>query len=344
MSPEIVRVGPDHELFAAWCRAYAVADRFGREETAATWQPSELAVVIGKPTSGAEERAYAAVLDGEVVGAGWLRLSLLDNRHRAEIQVGVVPDRRRRGIGTALLGHLAQVARAQDRTVLGAEVAWPLDRGTAGGMRQDPGSPGVAFAWARGFAMVLDDVQRTLWLPIADDRLAELAAVAAQRHASYRLRSWSGRIPDELIAGWTALEASLDTEAPTGGLDVEERAVDVAAERQEEARREAMGRESVHSVALDADGQVVAYSHLVLPRAEPGRAYQWGTLVHRRHRGHRLGLAVKVANLQRLQVEWPDIDRIVTYNADVNSHMNAVNELLGFVATERLGEFQRTLA
>ena len=50
----------------------------------------------------------------------------------------------------------------------------------------------------------------------------------------------------------------------------------------------------------------------------------------REHRGHRLGVAVKVANLRLLQRERPDITRLTTYNAEVNSHMIGVNEALGF--------------
>ena len=46
---------------------------------------------------------------------------------------------------------------------------------------------------------------------------------------------------------------------------------------------------------------------------------QWGTYVHRDHRGHRLGAAVKVANLRAVQRERPDILRIDTVNAETNS-------------------------
>jgi hypothetical protein len=86
---------------------------------------------------------------------------------------------------------------------------------------------------------------------------------------------------------------------------------------------------------------VVAYTMIQVDRA--GRAFQWGTLVRGADRGHRLGLAVKVANHRMLQDRRPDLRRVSTYNAEVNAHMVAVNELLGFRPVERLGEFQRRL-
>ena len=54
------------------------------------------------------------------------------------------------------------------------------------------------------------------------------------------------------------------------------------------------------------------------------------TLVHPEHRGHRLGLAVKLANLEALAHEAPLVRRIVTGNARVNAPMIAVNDLMGF--------------
>ena len=55
------------------------------------------------------------------------------------------------------------------------------------------------------------------------------------------------------------------------------------------------------------------------------------------------GLALKGHNLRHLQETRPDIGEIRTWNAEVNTHMVAVNEVLGFRAVERLGEFQKHL-
>jgi hypothetical protein len=63
--------------------------------------------------------------------------------------------------------------------------------------------------------------------------------------------------------------------------------------------------------------------------------------VRRSARGHRLGLALKVANLRLLQRERPDILSVTTYNAEVNAHMIGVNQRLGFRPVARLGEFQK---
>ena len=89
---------------------------------------------------------------------------------------------------------------------------------------------------------------------------------------------------------------------------------------------------------------MVAYTDLAVTVHEPGRAYQWGTLVRPEHRGHRLGLAVKVANLRLLQRERPrDHGRWSPTTPTVNAPMIAVNELLGFEPSARLGELQKRL-
>jgi hypothetical protein len=100
-----------------------------------------------------------------------------------------------------------------------------------------------------------------------------------------------------------------------------------------------------HTVALDRAGTVVAYTQLVVPAPEQPFIFQWGTLVHRAHRGHRLGMAVKLANHRSLQTNV-DVTgrRVVTWNAEVNDHMIGINERLGYTKAARNGELQKKLA
>jgi hypothetical protein len=58
--------------------------------------------------------------------------------------------------------------------------------------------------------------------------------------------------------------------------------------------------------------------------------YQLITAVIREHRGHRLGLLLKTAMLERLAVAEPALERIVTGNAVGNQWMIAINEQLGY--------------
>ncbi len=52
------------------------------------------------------------------------------------------------------------------------------------------------------------------------------------------------------------------------------------------------------------------------------------------HRGHRLGLLVKVVMLEWLTEAEPAIRRILTGNAGANAHMIAINERLGFAVVD----------
>ena len=337
MTLEIAPVDPsDAAAFAAWHRVYELSTRHELGEVATPWQLEELRATMQAPGRHSWSGAWSALLGGQAVGAGWMRTPLLDNLELAELDVHVLPDHRRRGIGTDLLALLEDEARSRGRRVLTGLSSWPYDAGSDG-----RGAAGPEFARARGFDLALSEVQRELLLPVDDDLLAALADDAARAHPAYTLRSWSGPVPDDLLQGWAEITSTLATEAPTGDLELEPEAVSTEAVREREDTIARQGRTKYNTVALSESGEVVAYSDLATTVHEPGRAYQWGTLVRREHRGHRLGVAVKVANLRLLQRERPDITRLTTYNAEVNSHMIGVNEALGFRPVARLGDFQK---
>lgn len=326
----------DDAAFRAWHAVYLAAEHAAGEGIASPWQLEELRAAMRDSGAGNRQLGWSGLVDGEVVTAGWTRMPLLDNLERAELSVHTHPAHRRRGHGSAMLAHVEDAVRTHGRTVLGAEAVWQPGSGPDG-----VGEPGPEFARARGYALALCDVKRVLALPVDGAVLDALAAGAAPRHEGYTLRSWVGPVPDDLLMGWARLTSSLATEAPTGELRLEAESADPAVVRDGEALAARQGRTKYNTVALDPAGDVVGYTDIATTVHEPGRAYQWGTLVRRDARGHRLGLALKVANLRLLQAEAPDVTTLTTYNADVNRHMIEVNERLGFVPVARLGEFQK---
>lgn len=328
---EIVAIEPDGRLYDAWYDVYRLCDVHGREASALPRSRHELRALLHRPMPRSEKRAYALLEDGVVVGGGWLYLHLVDNTNRAEVEVWTHPDHGRRGHGSRILAHLERVAEAEGRSVLGAEVPWALSS-------EEPVGCRTSFMRAHGYELVLADVQRRLALPVPEEHLAALVPQVD----GYAVQTWAGPVPDALVAEWADVVASLETEAPMGDLDYEQVTPDVEEIRAGERLSEEQRRVSVAAVAVRPDGRIAAYSEIYVGAEDP-IAYQWGTLVRREDRGHRLGLAVKVANLRLLQSRFPHVASVSTYNAASNVHMIAVNEALGFVPTERLGEFQKRL-
>lgn len=109
------------------------------------------------------------------------------------------------------------------------------------------------------------------------------------------------------------------------------------------ARMTTTGRRRYTTLAIDSEGVVVAHTDLVLPKQEAHEVLQWGTLVRRDHRGHRLGAAVKVANLLAVQADHPERTTVSTSNAEVNEAMVGINDRLGFEAVAACPAFQRRL-
>lgn len=337
MSPlQISRIDVhDDAALAAWHGVVSRADQHDRGEAATTWTLPELAAELRSGRRARSTAAYVGTVDGAAVAFGITISPMLDNTTTADVGIAVDPAVRRRGHGSAMLAHLVTELASQGRSTVRAEVDWPWSSPQDGA-----GSPGVEFARHHGFVLGNLEVMRLLRLPVADDVLDGLEPEIGE----YALRSWTGPVPQDLLQAWAEMEASLTTEAPTGDLQVEAQVADAAAVREGEQLLAAQGRTAYRAVALAPDGAAVGYTEVVTTVHEPGRAYQWGTLVHGDHRGHRLGLALKVAALRRLQSEVSPagpVDHVLTWNAESNTHMVGVNERLGFVPVEWCGVFER---
>lgn len=252
--------------------------------------------------------------------------------------VQVRRDVRRQGVGTALWNEVSRIARDHGRTTL---LGWTNHR-----IGEPAAGPAIAPTTGSGFlptdatsrfaqslGLTLEQVEREsrLDLPVPAHRLQTLRAQAeAHARPDYRLESWTGPAPERYLEGIAAMQQVISTDAPTGGVAWEGEVWDAARVRRREETLEQSGTSYVTIAVEEHTGEVVGLTAIIARHEHPHRPDQWETVVASAHRGHRLGLWIKVANLELLERELPGARFVRTWNADENDRMLGINTALGF--------------
>ncbi|MEO7980326.1 MAG: GNAT family N-acetyltransferase [Sporichthyaceae bacterium] len=285
---------------------------------------------VTTPMPGSEVHLAVAEVDGQLVGWLGLYLSTRENLDACPAELAVHPDHRRRGHGRALVDEWARRAEACGRSRLLTEAAE---------------GAGAACAAALGFRDVLADTQRRLDLTALDEtRLADLLADARAHAAGYTLVRWIGASPAEHLPGMAALQSRMTTDAPLDDLSWEQEVYD--ADRLRENERIWVDRDTrlcTTAVVHDATGDLVGSTTAVLFADCDDGAYQWQTIVSPEHRGHRLGMLLKIENLAFLRAHEPALRTVDTWNADSNAHMLRVNLAMGFEVVRRWSEYEKAV-
>jgi GNAT superfamily N-acetyltransferase len=280
----------------------------------------------------------AARVGGRVVGGAIIGLPVVDNRHLLQFEAYAHPDHRRRGVGRALLAEIRQLARDEQRRTL-----------VSGANRAVPGGParsdaGARFLTAMGFAPALESLERRLDLPAVDPAQEQrLLADCLPHAADYEFLSWVGPTPEPLAGGVAYLVSRLNTDAPTGAIEIAESTLDAARLQADERVTMAVGTHLVAAAARHrATGDVAALTRVdVRPVGDHGSI--WVTIADPRHRGHRLGTIVKIEVHRLVRRSFPELRYIYTGNADENTHMVAINERLGHAAFQAATIYQLAL-
>ena len=304
-----------------WCDVLVAHEQAVFGDKGSPWTLAELRQQAVDPDF---HKVSLGWLDGDrVVGSAAITLPVRDNLANAYLDLVVHPDHRGRGIGQAPLGRLEQVAAAHGRSTMMVESQWRVGE-----------DPSASFASRNGYAAAQIVVRSELALPGS----LPLWDVAG----GYEVLSMLDELPEGWLADLAVLIARMSTDTPLGDLALEPEVWDAERVRTENRQRLASGRRVVESVVRHLDsGALVAFTELAVSEGSPQLAYQLSTLVLPEHRGHGLGLAVKLANVAALQRFLPEVTSVRTWNADDNRHMLAVNDALGFVPDGFLSEWQK---
>lgn len=330
--------------------AEAVGSReqeFSAAELLPSWQDPQL-----------PKRALLARIDGAVVGCAVYEVTAGDATE-CWVSVSVGSAYRRRGIGGRLLGAILEIVRAEGHRVVQGYVlgtAFPAAAAGPGASVRHLPSPtgfggvpadaaGTRFALAHGFT--LEQVERVsrLGLPLAPGTLEAVVAGAASLAGDhYEVVLWEGATPERWLADVAEMFTRMSTEYPSANLEVTQDLWDSERVRLHNDREAANPRHTLIASALHVpSGHLVGYTALSVPPESLRAVSQEDTIVLAEHRGHRLGMLLKAANLHQLAERYPHHPAVITYNAEENRPMLAVNEALGFVAIGYEGLWKRML-
>ena len=292
--------------------------------------PAGYAAMLRHGWDGDPPTAYVGRIGGEVVGILTVELPTYDNTSSAWVEVDVHPEHRRKGYGTELLEFGLAVARSNDRRTVGAG-SWDL-----------PGP--AAFAARHGFERKLVEVMRRQVIADADwDTLDKLYDDALEHAAGYELLRLVGPAPDDLLDAIVTMTAAIN-DAPLDDLDWEDEVFTPERVRAFEAAMAGRDR-TVYRVAArhKETGELGGHSQVAVEHERPEIGWQLDTAVLEAHRGHRLGLLLKIDVLRWLRDTEPQLTTVDTWNAESNAHMIAVNEAMGYQVVARSIDYQHKL-
>lgn len=332
-------IGPDGATFAEMARVANDIEAASLGNYDLAYEPDEMLPLYRNEYE--PRRVFIARVDGRIVGRAVHELQSGQDVRSAWLSAEVLPGFRRHGIGAALYDTVAGIAIAERRSVLQGFAF----HGTAAGERVvSPTGFGsvpvdddaTRFAVARGYKLAQVDRMSRLSLPVDIPPM--------DPPPGYDLEFWEGPTPRNRLEDVAMMQARMSTDAPLGEVDYQPEEWDEARVRDLDARRVAEGRRylttAVRHVATD---RLVGFTELNVAPETNRPVFNHNTLVLAEHRGHRLGMLIKLGNLRLLQETAPGHPCIYTWNAEENRHMLDVNEALGFVPVGYEGSWKKVL-
>lgn len=255
----------------------------------------------------------------EVLGRAGLGVPLIEgNEHIVQFEIMVLPEQRRKGIGTALLGLVAGRTRSAGRTLLVSATTSTVPAG-AQFMRAVGASAALE---GHNNELHIQDIDRTL--------MRSWIERAKERADGFEMGWWLGRYPEDRLEDIAAMMEAQNT-VPLGDLEVEDFHFSADHVRGMEATRVQRGVDCWTCYIEEmATGKIAGFTEILFHPSTPRKLDQGLTAVFEPYRNKGLGRWLKAAMMERVLDELPEAQVVVTGNADVNEAMLSINREMGF--------------
>lgn len=297
-----------------------------------------------------------AKIESHIVGRAGISMPLAENTEMAIVSLDILPRYQGGGVGRELLDAAEHFARGEMRRTVLVETHHPASAlenasgrmvDSASGSGSLPlGSREVIFAQKTGYELQQVERFSACGLPLDADLLKQLKEQAESvSGADYAIHTWTDRCPPEWVRDMAVLEDIMGGEesfSVYGTDDEYDGQSEDARVRDAETLASGSGRQTmVCAVEHRPTGKLVGFTAISILGHRDDVVFQDETLVLQEHRGRKLGMLIRVCNLERLALEQPAARTLYAWNAAEKAYMAAVNDALGFATAGYTGEWRK---
>ena len=302
------------------------------EEPPYSWE--ELHGLLRQPSERFKKLRWLARDDaGAPIGRLDLQLPTAGaNEELGFVELYVIPEARKNGVGTALVRTAVAALEEHGRTRVRVSIV--------------EGSPGDAFCTKLGGSIGRANRKSRMHLEALDrSMLREWIERAEAEATGYSLRWLDVPSLDEAdLAEYVGIRTLMNT-APRGDLEDEPwvHTPETILEEAAELVAEKVERWSLVAVE-DATGAYAGFTELMFADSAPEHSWQGGTAVRVEHRNHGLGRWLKATMAERAIAERPNVRFVDTENAYSNEPMLNINIAMGFEIIKTVNDWQASVA
>jgi RimJ/RimL family protein N-acetyltransferase len=171
-----------------------------------------------------------------------------------------------------------------------------------------------------------------------------LFAAAKSVATDYELIRLPQPVSEDVLTQLVEVTAAIN-DAPMGDLTYEDEKFDLQRLQDMETARDGRN-DTMYRVAArhKASGEIGGHTVVVWNSLRPTRAGQGDTAVARNHRGHKLGILLKIEMMHWIADEHPEVEVIETWNNADNRYMIDVNEAIGYRLSRVFDMYELTVA